>query len=649
MNAKASLDPVWLADFCRRWRVRIFFFFFLIVPPHAAPAPPNILWITCEDMSPNLGCYGDPDARTPNIDRLAAEGRRYENAFSVSGVCAPSRSCLITGMYPSSLGTLHMRCRNQPPEEVKCFPEYLREAGYYCTNNKKEDYNFSTPPSVWDDSSGNAHFRNRPDPNQPFFAVFNFTITHESSIGTLPEDLSEANRRLLLPEKTDPARVTLPPFYPDTPVIRRHWAHYYDLIAAMDSQIGKVLEEIEEDGLAEKTIVFFFSDHGAGVPRCKRWLYETGTRVPLLIRQPGVIEAGTVTDRLVSFVDFGPTVLSLAEVPIPDHMQGTPFAGTAAGAEREFIFGARDRMDERYELIRAVRDKRFRYIRNYKPELPYDQYLNYPESFPIMQDLRRAHMAGETNDAQSWLSGRPKPIEELYDLKTDPYEMNNLATSAKHRTELNRLRSTLNDWLEEIDDVGFIPEFDLADWLNDRTDRWAGERSLPRPEAPDREIFGRSVGEWIDRIEEGDRPARLEAVAALGLAGDDAAPVLASLLKDPDPAVGYWAGVGLGRSVSDQAAFAADLEANLADEEAARKLGAADGLVRMGRSEKALPVLFDCLNRDNEYIRLHAALILSEIAEGRPEVQATLKSRLEDESKYVIRAARHALGMEPLR
>ncbi len=404
-------------------------------PSAPAASRPNILWITCEDISPHLGCYGYDRATTPNLDTLASEGLRYELAFSIAGVCAPSRSCLITGMYPTTLGTCHMRCNNPPPEDVKCFPEYLRNAGYYCTNNVKTDYNFPPPEAAWDVSSKTAHWRNRPDPNQPFFAVFNFTITHESKIGTLPENMSEGERKLLVDPPHDLAKLDLPPYYPDTPVTRRHWAHYFDLITAMDRQAGEVLQQLEEDGLADNTVVFFYGDHGVGLPQAKRWLWDRGIQVPLLVRWPGHLKEGTSTDRMVSFVDFAPTVLSIAGVEIPNHMQGLPFLGEAQKAPREYIYAARDRMDETYDIIRATRDHRYKYIRNYEPERPYDQYLTYPESFPVMQEMRRVEKAGELKGPEKLFFRDHKPIEELYDTEADPHELNSLVNLPDHASD----------------------------------------------------------------------------------------------------------------------------------------------------------------------------------------------------------------------
>jgi len=318
---------------------------------------PNILWISTEDISLDLGCYGDSYAVTPNLDCFAAESVRYDNAFTPAGVCAPVRSGIITGMYPTTIGTNNMRCKGVPPAQVRCFTEYLRAAGYYCTNRRKTDYQFAPPITAWDDCSGKGHWRNRAK-GQPFFSVINITTTHESKIRSRYEQL-----------KHDPARAKLPPYYPDTPVVRKDWARYCDIITTMDQQVGQILQQLEDDGLAEETIVWFWGDHGRGLPRAKRWLYDSGLHVPLIIRvpekfrklanpvDPAALEPGTVSDDLISFIDFGPTVLSLAGVKVPTHIQGRPFLGTQKAPPRKYIFAARDRMDEAYDPILALVNK----------------------------------------------------------------------------------------------------------------------------------------------------------------------------------------------------------------------------------------------------------------------------------------------------
>jgi uncharacterized sulfatase len=420
---------------------------------------PNILWITTEDMSPDLGCYGDSYARSPNIDALAAEGARFSRAFATAPVCSPSRSSIITGMYASTIGTHHHRSEAVPPAYVKCFTESLRAAGYFCTNNVKTDYNFKPPLTAWDENSGKAHWRHR-GKGQPFFSVFNFTTTHE---GRLVRS-GERKRDGVLPvlaEHHDPAKASIPPYYPDTPAIREQWARYHDHITQMDQQVAELLQALEKDGLEENTIVFFFSDHGRGLPRGKRWLYDSGLQVPLIVRWPGKIDGGSVRDDLVSLIDLAPTLLSIAGCEIPSHMQGQVFLGDHVAKPREFIYATRDRMDETTDMMRAVRDQRFKYIRNFHPELPYTQTIKYMEPQATMREMRRLSAAGELTGPPALFFRPTKPPEELYDTAADPHEINNLAGTQEHRKILQRLRTELDDWMKRSNDLGIIPEPEL--------------------------------------------------------------------------------------------------------------------------------------------------------------------------------------------
>jgi uncharacterized sulfatase len=433
---------------------------------------PNILWVSCEDISPDLGCYGDSYAVTPNIDALAAQGVRYTNMYAHAGVCAPVRSGIITGMYPTTIGTHHMRCKGVPPAYVKCFSEYLRAAGYYCTNNAKTDYQFDPPMTAWDESSRKAHWRGRAK-GQPFFAVFNFTTSHESKIRDRSKGFQRRLASLKAYERHDPAKVRrggLPPYYPDTPVVRRDWAQYYDIITLMDKQVGDILKQLEDDGLAEDTIVWFWGDHGRGLPRGKRWIYDSGIRIPLIIRvpkklrkpampkEPDVVKSGTVNDDLIAFIDFAPTMLSLAGVKIPEHIQGKAFLGGQKAEQRRYIFAARDRMDEAYDLIRAVRDKRYKYIRNYMPHLSRGQDISYMNQMPTMQEMRRLNAEGKLKGPEKQYFEETKPVEELYDTQSDPHEVKNLADDPRYKDVLERMRKVHAKWVEETGDIGLIPE-----------------------------------------------------------------------------------------------------------------------------------------------------------------------------------------------
>ncbi len=440
---------------------------------------PNILWISIEDTSPRFGCYGDPVARTPNIDQLAAGGCRFPNAFCTAGVCAPSRSAIITGMYQTSIGTHHMRTthrnRNTPemptpysavlPTYVKTFTEYLRAAGYYCTNNSKTDYQFTPPITAWDDNSNEGHWRNRAD-GQPFFSVFNPTVTHES--GMWDRD----NR----PLKTNPDDVELPPYLPDTPKARAALARHYDNLETADARVGALLTELEEDGLMDNTIIFLWSDHGEGLPRGKRWPYDAGIRIPLIVRWHGHLAEGSVSDQLVSLIDLGPTVLSLCDVQVPKHLQGQPFLGPDK-IEREYIYATRDRYDESYDMMRAVRDKKYKYIRNYYPEKPYLLWIPYRNRHPVMQEMWRLHAEGKLEGDQLVMFQSTRPAEELYDVENDKYELNNLAEDAAHADVLERMRNALTQWQSDFGDMGEIPEDQMVA-------RWYPDGKQPKTAAP---------------------------------------------------------------------------------------------------------------------------------------------------------------------
>jgi uncharacterized sulfatase len=433
---------------------------------------PNILWISTEDISPDLGCYGDAYARSPHIDRFSEEGTRFLRTFSHAGVCAPARSGIITGMYPTTIGTHHMRCKGVPPPQARCFTEILRAEGYYCSNNVKTDYQFDAPLTAWDDCSGKAHWRNR-EAGQPFFSVINITTTHESRIRSRNGKLLERIAELEPGKKHDPAGAKLPPFYPDTPITRRDWAQYADIITLMDLEVGSILGQLEEDGLREDTIVWFFSDHGRGLPRAKRWIYDSGIHVPLIIRvperfrkladasNPAGLESGTSNDDLVSFIDFGPTVLSLAGLEAPDAMQGRPFLGPMKAAPRRMVFAARDRMDEAYDLIRAVRDRRFKYIRNFMHHLTYGQDIEFMNQMPTMQEMRRLNGLGGLKGAEKRYFLHAKPVEELYDTRTDPHEIVNLAGKQEYADRVSAMRTELYAWMRKTRDVGLIPEPDF--------------------------------------------------------------------------------------------------------------------------------------------------------------------------------------------
>jgi len=592
----------------------------------AAAPRPNILWVSCEDTGPEIGCYGDPHAITPSIDRLAAQGVRYTHAYTVAGVCAPSRSGIITGMYPSTLGSQYMRCRIRLPDFVKCFPEYLRQAGYYCTNNVKTDYNFDPPKDAWDEISNKAHWRDRPS-GKPFFAVFNITTTHESQVRLRGAQYDRVTARLTPSQRRDPSKLKLPPYYPDTPIARRDWANYYEVVTAMDYQVGDRLKELEEAGLLEDTVVFYWGDHGVGLPRAKRWLYESSTHVPLVVRIPEKFRAGaqgkpgTADPQLVSFIDLAPTVLNLAGVPVPKHMQGYPFLGPNPGEGRRFVFGARDRMDERYDSVRMVRDRRYRYLRNYMPHKPYAQHTSYMEQGFIMQELRRLASEGKLPPGARLFMGDAKPVEELYDVENDPHEINNLASSPQHQAVLERLRSAHRAWAIRTGDLGLIPEPEVAE----REKKFGTRYAILRQPGSEK---------YVERLR-----ALVEAV------NRDSDPALVKqALDDPDPAFRYWAVVGLTKTPGGAQAVKEGVLKAMSDPAPVVRVAAARAAAAHLGDERAVPRLIQELNSENEWVRLHAAIALDELGEKALRAREALREAVADKrSEYAGRVAEHAL------
>ena len=482
----------------------------------AEETPPNILWITSEDNGTELGCYGDDYSDTPNIDGLAKRGMMYQSCWSNAPVCAPARTTIVTGLFPTSLGGQHMRSQVDLPKVAKLYPQYFRELGYYCTNNSKTDYNFNTPAGeIWNESSGKAHWRKRKE-GQPFFAVFNFTISHESKLRTRPHKAVH-----------DASKVFVPPYHPDTPEVRQDWAQYYDRLTEMDRQVGGILKQLKEDGLEDNTIIFYYGDHGSGMPRGKRWLYESGLRVPMIVSVPeklqhlvkGQYETGTTSNRLVSFVDLVPTVLSLAGKAAPEHLHGEAFLGPHATPDPEYIYGFRDRMDERYDMSRAIRDQRFTYIRNFKPQRPQGSYLDYMFKTPTTQVWKRMFDEGKLNDAQS-VFWRPKASEELYDLKNDPHQVNNLAAKPEHAETLERFRGELKTWMLGIRDLGLLPEGEMIA---------RGSDSTPYD-------YGHTAAYPIEDLFEAADLASRPTTGDLGK--------LMGLSSNPDAGVRFWAATG---------------------------------------------------------------------------------------------------------
>jgi arylsulfatase A-like enzyme len=466
-----------------------------------SPNRPNILWLVTEDMGAYIPPFGDSTIQTPNLSRLAKEGVIYPHLYSTSGVCAPSRAAIATGMYPSSIGANHMRTNSNmdktglpayeavPPSQVKMISELLRMEGYYCTNNYKEDYQFKAPKTAWDESSPYAHWRNRKE-NQPFFSIFNFTETHESGLFEpyghrhietrhyhagdttfkwKSGRMTEQETPIHLSKDT---KFTIPPYLPDNKVVRNDMWKLYNNISEMDKQIGAVLKQLEEDGLLENTIIVFYGDHGGPLPRQKRLIYDSGLNTPMIIRFPNKANAGTRDEQLISFIDFAPTLLSLSGIEPLEYMQGQAFLGKfRSKKERKYIHAAGDRFDGVTDVIRAVRDDQFKYIKNYRPKQPFYLPIVYRERIPTMQELLRLKEEGNLDNIQLQWFRNSKPVDELFDCKSDPHELNNLAQDPAHQEKLNELKNEMNRWLVAIDDQPNLPEQALIDqlWSNKKT------------------------------------------------------------------------------------------------------------------------------------------------------------------------------------
>jgi N-sulfoglucosamine sulfohydrolase len=458
-----------------------------------ALAPPNILILMAEDMSARVGAFGDDVAVTPNIDQLAKEGVRYPNTFTAAGVCAPSRASHITGMHQISFGGQHMRASSGPsggykavpPPEVKAYPELLRAKGYYTWTDRKLDYQFSGamansgPFTVWDEEGSDSHWRNR-QPDQPFYGLVNFAVTHESGVftplGHWPHSVMhlvmQVMRAATLPsvpegEPVRPSQIQVPPYYPDTETVRTDMARHYNNIAVMDQQVGEILAQLEADGLADTTIVIWTTDHGDGLPRAKRDLYDLGLKVPMIIRWPeayrpaGVAENGIDT-RMVSFLDFAPTILRLAGVERPPYLQGRDFI---QDQPRRYIYASRDRIDEVPDRQRAVRDDRFKYIRSWHPEQPGGHHLEYRDNMDMMREMWDLLAAGQLDSAQrQWFEAPGE--EQLYDLQNDPYELNNIAADPNHSQTLTRMRGELKNWQGRVEDWSEQSEEQMLEGFN---------------------------------------------------------------------------------------------------------------------------------------------------------------------------------------
>lgn len=444
----------------------------LLLKAQSTQNQPNIIWIVCEDISPYMGSYGDPIIRTPNIDELSSQSVRYTRVYTTAGVCAPSRSSMITGMHQIAIGTQHMRTRSvnpifKPeglpdywavlPEEVRAFPEYLRKEGYYTSNNHKEDYQFEEPVTVWDESSPAASYRNRAE-DQPFFSVFNFARTHESQMMRQQDSIGY-----------DPTKMQVPMYLQDTEITRKDLALLYTRIEEMDAQVGALIAQLKEDGVYENSYVFFFSDHGGVMPWTKRAILERGTHIPFIVKFPEGQNAGNINNDLISAVDFAPSVLSIAGINPPEYMHGKAFLGDySSESQNKYVFASSDRFDEKYDRIRSVSDGSFRYVYNFQPHKPKYMDLGYRKGIRTMKEILERKENNEISNPYllDWFAHN-KPVEELYYTLKDSDEVHNLAEDPHYQTKKEELKSVLFEWLNRVGDLSDQSEIEMVrQWWN---------------------------------------------------------------------------------------------------------------------------------------------------------------------------------------
>lgn len=592
----------------------------------SAAERPNILWITAEDISPNLGCYGDDFADTPHLDRLATRGTCYTNFFAESPMCSPSRATIITGMHNGPLGASRMRSNHRVPEFVRPFTAWLREAGYYCVNNSKTDHNLARNTDGddaefiregWDESSGRAHWRNRPA-GKPFFCVLNYMDTHQSRTSRDPYAafVEKVQSRLPAERHHEPEKASLPPHYPDTPVARRTIARYHDCITTLDDFVGRTLADLAADGLAEDTIVFFYSDHGAGLPTGKAMVSDLGLRCPLIVLFPenfrhlAPAAPGKASDRLTCFADLAPTMLHLLGLSIPDHMHGVPFLGKDLPPAPEFVHGTRDRMDETLETTRWISDGRYLFIRSYRRDGPADQQSltsYYNGSGELCAEIRKLAAEDKLSALQQSFWKTPRPAVRLFDCVEDPWNLKNLAPDASQVERVVRMERALEDWMLRERDLGFWLEPELA---------------AAEPQAAAYHLARREPARYpLERILE---TAKLQ----------DAA-VLRSRLADKHALVRACAVIGLAALGKDAADALPEVASRMRDESPTVRIEAAGLVAQWGsvaQVEAALDLLVKELDSTNEWTATRAARTLELLGEkARPHI-ADLRRVLHERS-----------------
>jgi arylsulfatase A-like enzyme len=567
-------------------------------------APINIVWIVIEDASPHIGCYGETAISTPIIDQLAKDGIRCTSAFVTAPVCSPSRSAMVSGMYQMTLGAHNHRSQIETgkgggnkryfdsyrvPQPIKLIPQLFADAGYYVTNKKKTDYNFVAPRELYHGSDWKDA-----DADQPIFAQFQL----------------KGGKNRNAASHADPATVTLPPYYPDHPVLRQDWAKYLDSWVQTDKDVGAILADLKAAGRLDSTAVFLWTDHGVSHVRGKQFLYEEGIRVPLIVRLPGSAKAGTVRNDIIQHIDVAAASLALAGLAIPDYVQGRDFLA-ADHTARQFVFAGRDRCDETVDVIRAVRDDRYKYIRNFMSHVSHSQPSQYKDGKKIVQAMRSLHAAGKLTEIQARPFAPTRPPEELYDLRNDPHELTNLATVPQHAERLTVMRDVLYQRMLDERDMGLIPEPILED-------------------------AGLHAGSKYHAFKGGvraEQTKRLIAVITAGEAGD--ARTLTEFTSSRDPSTRYWAAVWLGVNRSGRDV----LQKLVSGDVPAVRVAAAQALVKLG-DKSQLKLLIDHIDDPNLLVGMFALRAIEELGDAGKTYQAQIAAAQESPYEFSRRIAR---------
>ena len=591
---------------------------------------PNILWITSEDNSAFwLGCYGNEQAQTPVLDQLAGEGVKFTQAFSNGPVCAVARSTLLNGIYAPALGTQHMRSRYPVPKQIKPYVSYLREAGYYCTNNSKTDYNQAgNDAALWDECSGKAHYKHCPE-GKPFFAIFNLLVTHESKL--FPENVDRQRKQGIIPETPRLAldQVQVPECMPDLPESRSDVAIYHDLITALDTQVGELLSELKKAGHADDTIVFYYSDHGGATARGKRYLTNSGENVPLIVYFPpkwqhlSPFAAGSEANELVGFVDFGPTLISLCDLEKPSQMMGRPFLGThreAAPAD-DVAFVYSGRFDGRPGMRRGITDGRYTYVRRFMPYLPEAPLSLYSLSQPAWKAWEQAWEADELTGYYKQLWEPNQEVEVLIDNQNDPWQLHNLASDPAHAEKLAAMRSRLKQKMAEVRDTGVVSEL-LFTPLTGGQPMYTYVRSDECP---------------YDQL--------LDLAFTASQRDPSALPQLIEACEASHPAIKYWGALGCV-VLGEQAAEARpQLTALLDDEQGILRFTAAHALAKQGdqHAKELLIHEFDNKLSDLEQMYLLSAVVQLKLEDQIP--QRWIDKQLKDSAhEHLNRAVKYLVN-----